>query len=46
LKDVSTFPNLIKGLLGRGYSEPDIQKILNENLLRVWSEVESIAAKS
>ena len=46
LKDVSTFPNLIKGLLERGYSEPDIKKILNENLLRVWSQVEAVAAQS
>lgn len=46
LKDVSTFPTLIKGLLDRGYSEQDIQKILNENLLRVWSQVEAIAKNS
>jgi len=46
LKDVSSFPTLIKGLLGRNYSEADIKKILNENLLRVWSEVEMIAAES
>jgi membrane dipeptidase len=46
LKDVSTFPTLIKGLLDRGYSEQDIQKILNENLLRVWSEVEAVAKNS
>lgn len=46
LKDVSTFPNLVKGLIGRGYSEADIQKILNENLLRVWSKVEDIAASN
>jgi membrane dipeptidase len=43
LKDVSTFPALVKGLLGRNYSEQDIKKIQNENLLRVWSEVEAIA---
>ena len=28
LKDVSTYPNLITGLLGRGYNEEDIAKIL------------------
>ncbi|MEX2494587.1 MAG: dipeptidase [Woeseia sp.] len=43
LKDVSTYPNLIDGLLGRGYSEDDIRKILGENLLRVWREVEQVA---
>lgn len=41
LKDVSTYPNLVQGLLDRGYSEGDIKKILNENLLRVWREVEN-----
>jgi membrane dipeptidase len=46
LKDVSTFPNLVEGLLERGYSEADIKKILNENLLRVWRKVEEVAANS
>jgi len=39
LKDVSSYPNLVKGLLERGYSEQDIRKILGENLLRVWQAV-------
>ncbi|GAC30860.1 dipeptidase [Brumicola pallidula] len=43
LKDVSAFPNLVEGLLERGYSENDIKQILNQNLLRVWREVEVIA---
>ena len=43
LKDVSTYPNLIEGLLQRGYSEQDIAKILSGNLLRVWQEVEYYA---
>jgi len=46
LKDVSSYPNLIEGLLQRGYSESDIRKILGENLLRVWSEVEAFAAQA
>lgn len=46
LKDVSSFPNLVAGLLERGYSEADIKKILNENVLRVWREVEAVAASS
>ena len=45
LKDVSTYPNLVEGLLRRGYSEEDIRKILGGNLLRVWEEVESRAVK-
>ena len=43
LKDVSMYPNLIEGFLERGYSEEDIRKILGENLLRVWSAVETHA---
>ncbi|MGI5309311.1 dipeptidase [Rheinheimera sp. WS51] len=43
LKDVSTYPNLIAGLLKRGYSEADIEKILSGNLLRVWRQVEAYA---
>jgi membrane dipeptidase len=35
LKDVSTYPNLVQGLLDRGYSDKDIVKILGGNLLRV-----------
>lgn len=43
LKDVSTYPALIEGFLRRGYSDADIRKILGENLLRVWAEVEEHA---
>ncbi|MBT8091124.1 MAG: dipeptidase [Gammaproteobacteria bacterium] len=43
LKDVSQYPNLIRGLLERGYSESDIRKLLGENLLRVWQAVEDHA---
>ncbi|MCI0516818.1 MAG: dipeptidase [Woeseiaceae bacterium] len=46
LKDVSTYPNLIEGLLNRGYTEEDIRKILGGNLLRVWRAVEAVAAIS
>jgi len=44
LKDVSQYPNLVEGLLQRGYSEADVRKILGENLLRVWEAVEAYAA--
>lgn len=44
LKDVSTYTNLIQGLLDRGYSEKDIRKILGENILRVWQAAEDYAA--
>lgn len=46
LKDVSSYPNLIAGLLERGYSEEDVRKILGENLLRVWEAVEAYAAST
>jgi membrane dipeptidase len=44
LKDVSQFPNLVKVLLQRGYSEEDIAKVCYRNVFRVWSEVEKVAA--
>jgi membrane dipeptidase len=43
LKDVSSYPNLVQGLLNRKYSDSDIAKILGGNFLRVWREVEAIA---
>jgi membrane dipeptidase len=45
LKDASHFPNLIRVLLERGYSEGDIEKILSGNILRVWRQVEAVAAE-
>ena len=46
LKDVSSYPSLIEGLLRRGYSEQDIRKILGENLLRVWEAVAAHAERT
>ena len=43
LKDVSSYPTLVEGLLKRGYSEEDVVKILGGNLLRVWRAVEAAA---
>lgn len=45
LADVSAYPNLIRALLERGYSEQDVAQICSGNLLRVWSEVERIATE-
>jgi membrane dipeptidase len=45
LTDVSMYPNLIKLLLERGYSEEDIQKIWSGNFLRIWKEAEELAIK-
>ena len=44
LKDASSYPALIKGLLERGYVEADIKKILSGNLMRVWRQTEAYAA--
>ncbi|MGX5915620.1 dipeptidase [Aliidiomarina sp. Khilg15.8] len=46
LKDASTFPNLIQGLLDRGYSEEDIDKILYKNTMRVWKAAEAYSANA
>jgi membrane dipeptidase len=43
LEDVSAYPNLVRVLLERGYTEPQIAKICSENLLRVWQAVEDHA---
>ncbi len=43
LKDVASYPNLVAGLLKRGYSEGDIEKILGGNLMRVWRATEAYA---
>jgi membrane dipeptidase len=40
LRDVSMFPNVTFELLKRGHSEADVRKILGENFLRVFAEVE------
>lgn len=45
LKDVSMYPNLIRGLLERGYTQQEIEKVLSGNTLRVWRAVEDYAAK-
>jgi membrane dipeptidase len=43
LKDVSSYPNLVSGLLTRGYTEQEITKVLGGNLLRVWRAAEAYA---
>lgn len=39
LDTVSDYPRITEGLLARGYTETDIQKILGGNFLRVFEEV-------
>lgn len=43
LKNVSGYPNLIAGLLDRGYSEADIEKIMGLNFLNLWQKVQDFA---
>ena len=43
LKDVSYYPQLVQGLINRGYSDKDIKKILSGNFMRVWKKVEQLA---
>lgn len=43
LEDASKYPNLLRELLARGYSEDDLAKICSGNLLRVWRAVEGAA---
>ncbi len=45
LEDISKIPNLVRGLMERGYSDDDILKVLGGNTLRVMGEVERAAGK-
>ncbi len=45
MEDISKIPNLVRGLMERGYSDVDILKILGGNTLRVMREVERAAGK-
>lgn len=45
LEDVSKFPDLINALLKKGVSEEDAGKIAGRNILRVWHEVDKVAAR-
>jgi membrane dipeptidase len=40
MEDISKTPNLVRGLMERGFSDDDILKILGGNTLRVMREVE------
>jgi membrane dipeptidase len=39
IRGVQDYPNITRGLLKRGYSDKDIEKIMGGNFLRVWKRV-------
>lgn len=45
LEDVSKYPALIAELLRRGWTDGDVEKLVGENILRVWTANEQIAAR-
>ena len=45
MEDISKLPTITYELMKRGYSDADIKKVLGENLLRVMSQVERVAAE-
>lgn len=45
LEDVSKFPDLVAELLRQGVSDDDAGKIVGRNLLRVWADVDRVAAE-
>lgn len=45
LEDVSKFPDLVAELLRRGVSDEDAAKVVGGNMLRVWADVDRVAAE-
>lgn len=45
MEDISKTPNLVRGLMERGFSDGDILKILGGNTLRVMREVEEASRR-
>jgi membrane dipeptidase len=43
MEDCSKLPKITEALLRKGYSEPDIRKILGENTLRVMEQAERVS---
>ena len=41
---MSQWPNLIARLLARGVTDAQARKLVGDNIIRVWSEVEKVAA--
>ncbi len=45
LSDVATYPNLFAELLGRGWSDEDLGKLANGNILRAFREAEAVSRR-
>jgi membrane dipeptidase len=45
LEDVSKYPDLVAELLRNGVSNEDAAKVVGGNVLRVWKDVDAVAAK-
>ena len=45
LDDVSKFPDLVAELLSRGVSDKEAAGVVGGNVLRVWTEVDTVALK-
>ncbi len=43
MEDASKLPQITQALLGKGYSEGDVKKILGENTLRMMADVERVS---
>jgi membrane dipeptidase len=44
-EDVTKYPDLVTELLRQGVSDQDVSKIIGKNILRVWADVEAVAAE-
>jgi membrane dipeptidase len=45
LEDVSTYPALVTELLSRGWTDEEIGKLTNGNMMRALREAENVAAR-
>ncbi|KAH0559538.1 hypothetical protein GP486_003950 [Trichoglossum hirsutum] len=45
LEDVGRFPALVAEMLRQGISDEDARKVIGDNILRVWRDVEAVAER-
>jgi membrane dipeptidase len=46
LEDASRYPNLLRVLIERGYTDAEIEKLCSSNLLRVWQRTLDVAREA